>query len=133
MNDSCKYKWFVHFLDTIIKMPEFNVLKVDIYGRQYPIRGESDPEYIQSVARFVDAKMREIDTEASGLPALKVAILAALNITDELFKAQEGQTLSPSLRIEFEDRIHKWIDLLDAELAEVSDVSDAESQLADII
>ena len=114
-------------------MPEINVLKVNIYGKQYPIRGESDPDYIRRVARFVDTKMREIDTEAEGLPALKVAILAALNITDELFKAQEGQTLSPSLSIKFEDRIHKWIDLLDTQLADFSDISDADSQPADII
>lgn len=114
-------------------MTEFNVLKVNIYGKQYPIRGESDPEYIRRVARFVDAKMCEIDSEAKGLPALKVAILAALNITDELFKAQDGQAPSPSLRIEFEDRIHKWIDLLDAQLASASDVPEVNSQRADII
>ena len=61
-------------------------LRVNIYGTEYPIRGAADVEYTQKVANFVDSKMRQIDQRVSAKSALKVAILAALNITDELFR-----------------------------------------------
>jgi len=66
--------------------PEVNVLKVNIYGTEYPIKGNTDVEYIRKVAEYVDAKMREVDESVSVKSALKVAILAALNIADELFR-----------------------------------------------
>ncbi len=64
------------------------VLKINIYGTEYPIKSDpnTDAEYIARVAEYVDGKMREIDQNAQSRSALKVAILAALNITDELFQ-----------------------------------------------
>ncbi len=59
---------------------------VQIFGHSYTIRGEADQAYILSVAAYVDRKMREV-TEKLPVEALsKVAILASLNIADELFK-----------------------------------------------
>lgn len=66
--------------------PEKKTFKVNIYGTEYPIRGVADEEYILKVADYVDEKMREIDQKVAVKSALKVAILAALNITDELFR-----------------------------------------------
>ncbi|MDZ7373636.1 MAG: cell division protein ZapA [candidate division KSB1 bacterium] len=63
-----------------------NVVKVTIFGSEYAIRGDTDPEYIRHVAEYVDSKMREIDESTSIKSSLKVAILAALNIADELFR-----------------------------------------------
>ncbi|MGQ9561819.1 MAG: cell division protein ZapA [Candidatus Oleimicrobiaceae bacterium] len=68
---------------------EYTVLKVNIFGTEYPVRGTTDPEYILQVAQYVDRKMREVDQAAAGRPVLKVAILAALNIADELFRERE--------------------------------------------
>ena len=54
-------------------------------GSEYKIKG-ADPEYIQKVAAYVDAKMRELERRlAAGAPA-RIAILASLNIADELFR-----------------------------------------------
>ncbi len=80
------------------------VLKINIYGTEYPIKSdaETDSEYIRRVAEYVDQKMREIDQSTQAKSSLKVAILAALNITDELF--QEKQS-SQSLRSDWEDRL----------------------------
>ncbi len=66
--------------------PEKKTFKVNIYGTEYPIRGVADEDYILKVANYVDEKMREIDQKVAVKSALKVAILAALNITDELFR-----------------------------------------------
>ncbi|MFQ5650166.1 MAG: cell division protein ZapA [bacterium] len=67
---------------------ESGVLKINIYGTEYPIRSDPDTEtdYIIKVAEYVDKKMREIDQGIQAKSSLKVAILAALNITDELFQ-----------------------------------------------
>lgn len=59
---------------------------VDIFGHEYKIRGDADPEYILEIAQYVDGKMKEV---AHGAPAgslTKIAILAALNIAEELFR-----------------------------------------------
>ena len=75
---------------------EYNILKVNIYGTEYPIKGTTDVEYIKKVAQYVDSKMREVNKNISIDSSLKVSILAALNITDELFKKKEKSTTSIS-------------------------------------
>jgi len=63
-----------------------NVVQVQIFGHSYTIRGEADQEYILKVAAYVDEKMREITEKLPVASLSKVAILASLNIADELFK-----------------------------------------------
>jgi len=58
---------------------------VTIFGSEYKIKG-ADPDYIQTVAAYVDGKMRELERRlATGTPT-KIAILASLNIADELLR-----------------------------------------------
>jgi len=63
-----------------------NVVKVNIFGTEYPIKGDSDVNYIQDVASYVNNKMIDIEKSLTVKSSLKVAILAALNIADELYK-----------------------------------------------
>jgi cell division protein ZapA len=64
---------------------EPDTLSVTIFGSEYKIKG-ADPDYIGEVAKYVDAKMRELERRlSSGSPA-KIAILTSLNIADELFR-----------------------------------------------
>ena len=63
-----------------------NVVQVQIFGQTYSIRGEADQGYIQDVAAYVDRKMREITEKVPVTSLSKVAVLASLNIADELFK-----------------------------------------------
>ncbi len=66
------------------------VVSVSIYGNDYPIRAQlSDEEYVRKVAAFVDGRMREINEAMKPSTTLKIAILAALNIADELMSTQE--------------------------------------------
>ncbi len=71
---------------------ESGVLKINIFGTEYPIRSgpETETEYIMRVAEYVDQKMREVDQSTGAKSSLKVAILAALNIADELFQARNS-------------------------------------------
>ena len=73
-------------------MLEKNATTVEIFGREYKIRGVADEQYILEVASYVDKKMREVSTGSSLTSHDRLAILAALNIADELF--QERQSLS---------------------------------------
>ena len=68
-----------------------NVVQVQIFGHSYTIRGEADQDYITSVAAYVDRKMREITEKLPVASLSKVAILASLNIADELFKERAKQ------------------------------------------
>ena len=58
-------------------------VRVEIYDQTYHLRG-SDAEYIAELAEYVDTKMRLIAQQASTVDSLRVAVLAALNIADEL-------------------------------------------------
>lgn len=67
---------------------------VEIYGAVYPVRGEHDREYLEKLAGVVDHKMREIGSHVPTVDTGKIAILAALNLADELLqctKQQEGE------------------------------------------
>lgn len=58
-------------------------VRVDIYDQTYHLRG-SDTEYIAQLGEYVDNKMRLIAQQAATVDSLRVAVLAALNIADEL-------------------------------------------------
>ncbi len=70
--------------------------RVQIFGSEYHVRGDADPEYIRSLAAYVDAKMAEIATDQSLVSSTKVAILTAIHIADELFqeRRQREQTVN---------------------------------------
>jgi cell division protein ZapA len=63
-------------------------VSVEIYDQTYNLRA-SDPEYIQKLAAMVDGKMRAVSANGSTVDSLRVAVLAALNIADELLRLQE--------------------------------------------
>jgi cell division protein ZapA len=56
---------------------------VDIYDQIYQLRGV-DPEYIERLASVVDAKMRAVSAYGATVDTQRVAVLAALNLADEL-------------------------------------------------
>ena len=60
--------------------------RVEIYNQTYSIRSDGDTEYIIQLAEFVDGRMREISSGTLTVDSLKVAILAALHIADELHR-----------------------------------------------
>ena len=68
---------------------EDNKVKVRIYGQEYTISGERDEETIIEIADYVDDKMREISRFFSSNIPGSLAVLAAINIADELFEARE--------------------------------------------
>ena len=65
--------------------------EVEIFGTVYNVKGEKDPEYLQELAELVDGRMREIAKHVSTVDSAKIAILAALNVADELFQCRRHQ------------------------------------------
>jgi cell division protein ZapA len=68
-------------------MSETRVVHVEVHGQRYPIRSTLDPQYVVELAAYVDEKMRLAAKESPAGDTLKVAVLAALNIADEFFRA----------------------------------------------
>ena len=59
---------------------------VTIFGQPYTLRTEEDPSYVESLARYVDERMREVADLTRTADTAKIAVLAALNIADDLHK-----------------------------------------------
>ena len=66
-----------------------NQVKVNIFGSEYVLKAEGKHEYIKNIASYVDKKMRDVDKTQDINASVKVAILAALNIAEELFQEKE--------------------------------------------
>lgn len=87
-----------------------NVVQVQIFGHSYTIRGDANREHILGVAAYVDGKMREITEKLPVASLSKVAILASLNIADELFKERSRTRTEGEEWTDKAARIHALLD-----------------------
>ncbi|MBM2846117.1 MAG: hypothetical protein HW407_1429 [Bacteroidetes bacterium] len=84
-------------------------IKVKIFGSEYPLRGESE-EFTRKVATYVDDMINTIHGKIPEQPTLTVAVLSALNITEELFKERERARTAVTL---MENELSKMSNYLD--------------------
>jgi cell division protein ZapA len=63
-------------------------IKVKIFGNEYPLRGENE-DLTKRVASFVDGMLTKIHDKIPEQPPLTVAVLSALNITEDLLQERE--------------------------------------------
>jgi cell division protein ZapA len=61
-----------------------NRVKVEIYGQSYSLSGDLDENYVQKLARYVDEKMNAVAEATQTVDSVRVAVLAAMAIADEL-------------------------------------------------
>ena len=66
-------------------------VRVTIFGDEYTIRSDASPAHTRSVAEYVDRVIRSVQSAGTVVETHKIAILAALQITDELFR-ERGET-----------------------------------------
>jgi cell division protein ZapA len=64
------------------------VVQVEIHGQRYAVRSDLDAQYIAELAGYLDEKMRGAARELASADPLRIAVIAALNITDELHRAR---------------------------------------------
>ncbi|MEJ2721442.1 MAG: cell division protein ZapA [bacterium] len=91
-------------------MSEVSVTTVHIFGHEYKIKGYADKSYIEKIAKYVDDKMKEVAEGAALTSQERMAVLAALNIADELFQETKKRTETFS---SVEQRAEEMITLLD--------------------
>ena len=90
---------------------ENNQVKISIFGQEYSVKAPADPEYIKKIAEFLDGKMREVQSGFSTTQSsTRIAILAGMNITDELFNARQS---GESTDNDTEQKISSLIELID--------------------
>ena len=70
-------------------------LTVRIYGENYPLRTAEPAARLEELARFVDARMRDVAASGKVVVTSKIAVLAALHIADELFRLRETVPREP--------------------------------------
>ena len=68
---------------------EAGSVRVRIYDREYMLRTTGDPERLKGLCVSLDKRMREIATSTGAVDTLKVAVLAALSIADDMQRARE--------------------------------------------
>jgi len=69
------------------------VIPVEIHGQRYPIRSALDPVYVARLASYVDEKMRAAGESTPTGDTLRLAIIAALNIADELLRCRDSTSV----------------------------------------
>ena len=86
-----------------------NVVKVTIVGEEYSLRSEATPEHTQAVAAYVDQSIRKILGGSSVVESHKAAILAAMQIADELFKARDREAEVTAVTRRLTADVRRWL------------------------
>jgi len=86
------------------------LIPVDIQGQRYPIRTSLEADYVGELARFVDDKMRAVCESSPSGDSLRLAVLAALNIADELFRQRHATTLRDGQIAERAQELERLLD-----------------------
>ncbi len=73
-------------------MGKERLVEIKVFGQTYTVKTDAEEDYIQEVARYVNDKMEEVLKKTKSVSTLNVAILAALNIADDLLKEKEKRT-----------------------------------------
>ncbi len=95
-------------------MPEAQVVSVEIRGQRYPIESDLDAKYINGLASYLEKKIRAASESTPHGDTLRLTVIAALNIADELFRCQDVQQASRGALTERTKALER---LLDAALA----------------
>jgi cell division protein ZapA len=106
--------------------PDGRLVQVEIFGQTYRLRADEDAEYVETLASYVDERMRDVSRQTNAVDTLKVAILTALNIADDHHRymrenrvaaPEESREPSPepegTERAVLENRISEWNQILD--------------------
>jgi cell division protein ZapA len=84
-------------------------VKVTILGEEYGIRSDASAEHTRAVASYVDQIIRRVMTGGNVVESHKAAILAALQITDELFAARGERQQMADKVTSLSDEVRRWL------------------------
>ena len=83
--------------------------KVTIVGQELTIRRDAPPEHTREVAAYVDKTIRSIMNSGAIVESNRAAILAALQITDELFRARNAQRALDESIDSLSSEVRRWL------------------------
>jgi cell division protein ZapA len=89
---------------------EGRVISVEIHGQRYPIRSSLDQDYVLRLAAYVDDKIGAAADSTPTGDSLRLAVLAALNIADELFRIREATRAKDSRIAERASELEQLVD-----------------------
>lgn len=90
-------------------MSSKNSVRVQIFGEEYALRTDADPEHTRAVAAYVDQAIRRVVETGAVVETHKAAILAALQITDELFKARAADEQTAARIHSLAGELRRWL------------------------
>ena len=93
------------------------LVTVEIAGQKYPIRSGLDPAYVAELAAYVEDKMRVAAEAAPASDVVGLAVLVALNLADECFRARQQHSSTSG---ELNERALRLEQLVDTALAQVT-------------
>lgn len=88
-------------------------IEVEVFGHRFSLQGEGDEAYFHELAEYVDKQMRTLAKQTKTSTPTKLAILAAINITDEFFRQQRH---GPAGETEMERRAQLLVEKIDEHL-----------------
>lgn len=75
-----------------------NLVRVTIMNEEYSVRSDASPEHTRAVAEYLDAAIQRVLASGTVVETSRAAILAALQITGELFQARAGNEMTDRLK-----------------------------------
>ena len=99
-------------------------LRIDVLGTSFVIQSDESTEYLNSLAAHVRTRIEEVKARYTFADPLTVAVLAALNIADEMFKARSGKPPAPGHDEEIAAVAEKLISRIDDDLLSYSPYRD---------
>ena len=91
-------------------MSEPKIVNVEVHGQKYPIKTELEPGYVEELAQFVESRMALASRSSPSSDAVGLAILTALNITDEYFRTRSALTNSSGTLAARAEALEKMVD-----------------------
>ena len=91
-------------------MADPKVVHVEVHGQKYPIRTDLDPRYVEELAQFVETRMALASRSSPSSDAVGLAILTALNITDEFFRTRAALSNSSGTLTARAEALEKIVD-----------------------
>ncbi|MFI5310540.1 MAG: cell division protein ZapA [Gemmatimonadales bacterium] len=83
--------------------------RVTICGEEYTIKSDTPPEHTRAVAAYVDRAIRAVTGSAAVVETHKAAILAALSITDELFRERAANGEMADAMTGLSGELRRWL------------------------
>jgi len=101
--------------------PDVRTISVHILGHEYKVRSTEDGEFVREVALYVDELMHQISSKMASATPSQIAVLAALNVAEELFRERRGG------RGEDDGELETRLKIVLARLAEIEEAPSPET------